>query len=210
MIIAKSVEENKIINKAVAKNNLINLKKKLMQIAWSKTREQFPLSIKKVLKKTITSTLGGFILLLTLWGVLAFGLSSGAETGNWLGIATIIIFGLLFFTLLVVYLYQRWYYTVYFYDLTPDYIVIKKGPITPREITIPYERVQDVYVDQDLLDRIFGLYDVHLSSATISSGMEAHIDGVEKPAADGLRTMLLQTVSERISRKKVPVPPQVQ
>src|SRR3990167_7909338 len=111
----------------------------------------------------------------------------------------------MFFILLVVYLYQRWYYAVYFYDLTPDYIVIKKGPITPVEVTIPYERVQDVYVDQDLFDRIFSLYDVHLSSATISSGMAAHIDGVEKESADGLRAQLLKTVSEKIS-KNVSVP----
>lgn len=181
-----------------------------MQIAYSKTREQFPLSVKKVLKKTVASTLVWAILFLIIWGVLAFASSSSTEAGSWFGIATVGILGFLFFIILIVYLYQRWYYAVYFYDLTPDYIVIKKGPITPREITIPYERVQDVYVDQDLLDRIFGLYDVHLSSATISSGMEAHIDGVEKPAADGLRAMLLQTVNERISKKRVPVPPQVQ
>lgn len=181
-----------------------------MRIAQSETRDKFPLSTKKVLKKTVMGTLVWAILLLIIWGVLAFALSSSTKTGSWFGIATIGIFGLLFLIILIVYLYQRWYYAVYFYDLTPDYIVIKKGPITPREITIPYERVQDVYVDQDLLDRIFGLYDVHLSSATISSGMEAHIDGVEKPAADGLRAMLLQTVNERISKKRVPVPPQVQ
>jgi len=181
-----------------------------MRIAQSETRDKFPLSTKKVLKKTVMGTLVWAILLLIIWGVLAFALSSSTETESWFGIATIGIFGLLFLIILIVYLYQRWYYAVYFYDLTPDYIVIKKGPITPREITIPYERVQDVYVDQDLLDRIFGLYDVHLSSATISSGMEAHIDGVEKPAADGLRAMLLQTVNERISKKRVPVPPQVQ
>jgi membrane protein YdbS with pleckstrin-like domain len=181
-----------------------------MQIAQSRTREAFPLSTKKVLKKTVAGTLVWAILFLIIWGVLAFALSSSVETGSWFGIATIGLFGLLFFIILIVYLYQRWYYAVYFYDLTSDYIVIKKGPITPREITIPYERVQDVYVDQDLLDRIFGLYDVHLSSATISSGMEAHIDGVEKPAADGLRATLLQTINERISKKRVPVPPQAQ
>ena len=100
------------------------------------------------------------------------------------------------------YLYERWYFAVYFYDLTPDFIQIKKGPITPREITIPYERIQDVYVDQDLFDRIFGLYDVHLSSATASSGMEAHIDGVEKQAAEGLRAILLETIKQRISKNR--------
>lgn len=124
------------------------------------------------------------------------------------------IFGLLGLLILIgllvaiVYCYQRWYYEVYFYDLTPDYIVIRKGPITPHEITIPYERVQDIYVYQDILDRLFGIYDVHLSSATISSGMAAHIDGVEKPAADGLRDLLMKTVNERICKNRMPLPPQ--
>jgi putative membrane protein len=117
--------------------------------------------------------------------------------------AAFVTFGVLLLAILLIYLYQRWYFAVYFYDLTPDFIQIRKGPITPREITIPYERIQDVYVDQDLLDRIFGLYDVHLSTATISSGMEAHIDGLEKQAAEGLRTVLLETVKQRISKNRV-------
>ena len=112
--------------------------------------------------------------------------------------------GLLFLLALIVlltFLYQRWYYAVYFYDLTPDYIIIRKGPITPREIIIPYERIQDVYVDQDILDRMLGLFDVHLSSATVASGQQAHIDGVEKAAADGLRALLLTTVSQKIGKR---------
>lgn len=174
-----------------------------MQIALSKTREQFPLSHKKIIKKTMASTIPITILLLVIWGFLAFMLGSIDQGAiGWLGTATFVIFGFLFLVILLTYFYQRWYFAVYFYDLTPDFIQIKKGPITPREITIPYERIQDIYVDQDLLDKIFGLYDVHLSSATISSGMEAHIDGVEKQAAEGLRNILLQTVQQRISKNR--------
>lgn len=172
-------------------------------MATSKTREQFPLSPKKVLKKTIAGTIVWVILLLIAYGFAAFMFITLTKTiGNYFGLVTIGTFAFLFVVILLTYLYQQWYYNFYFYDLTPDYIVIKKGPITPREITIPYERIQDVYVDQDILDRMFGLYDVHLSSATVSSGMEAHIDGVEKPAADGLRALLLQTVSQRISKSR--------
>ncbi len=179
-----------------------------MQIAQSKTREQFPLSYKKIMKKTIASTIAITILLLVVWGFLAFMLGSiGQDAIGWLGTATFGIFGFLFVVILLTYLYQRWYFAVYFYDLTNDFIQIKKGPITPREITIPYERIQDVYVDQDILDRIFGLYDVHLSSATVSSGMEAHIDGVEKQSAEGLRAILLETVKQRISKNRVPNTP---
>ncbi len=169
-----------------------------MKIAQSNTREQFPLSTRKILKKTIANSLIWAILLLIVFIVT---ISVG------LVILSVITLALMFIMIFLIYLYQSWYFAVYFYDLTQDYIVIKKGPITPQEITIPYERVQDVYVDQDLLDRILRIYDVHLSSATVSSGMEAHIDGVEKPAADGLRAILLQTVSERISKRKAPAPP---
>ena len=180
-----------------------------MQIAYSKTREQFPLSKRKILKKTVARLLVWIILAAVLFGLIVFSISPKDEsnTGFWVASQVILTGFLVLISSVVmfflIYLYQRWYYAVYFYDFTPDYIVIKKGPISPQEITIPYERIQDVYVDQDLLDRIFGLYDVHLSSATISSGMQAHIDGVKKSAADGLRSALLQTVSERISKKMV-------
>jgi membrane protein YdbS with pleckstrin-like domain len=182
---------------------------KAMQINWSKTREQFPLSSKKIIKKTIASTVAVVIGLLAILIIIivilgSFGLSAAGSSAQgafaFLGFAVIAILLLIFVVVLLTYLYQQWYFAVYFYELDNDYIVIKKGPITPREITIPYERIQDVYVDQDLLDRMFGLYDVHLSSATVSSGMEAHIDGVEKQAADGLRAILLETVKKRISR----------
>jgi putative membrane protein len=173
-----------------------------MEISMSKTREQFPLSTKKVLKKTLATTLI-LIVLFAAWIVLAvvIGISSSEYAAS-IGLITFGAFILIVLIMLAIYLYQKWYFAVYFYDLTDDFIVIKKGPITPSEITIPYERVQDVYVDQDLLDRFFGLYDVHLSSATISSGMAAHIDGVEKTAADGLRGVLLQTVQQKISKNR--------
>ena len=174
-----------------------------MKIAMSKTREQFPLSKRKIIKKTLKVNLALDIIFLVIWIIAAFviGFSGGTSAGIFglFAIATLVFLSLVF---LLTYLYQKWYWLVYFYDLTDDFIIIKKHPITPREITIPYERVQDVYVDQDLLDRFFGLYDVHLSSATISSGMEAHIDGVEKQAADGLRKALLETVQRRISKNR--------
>jgi len=172
-----------------------------MKIAASKTRDQYPLSTRKVLKKTVVSSIVWAVLFLIIFGV-AFGAMLAAGVGS-AGLLLSLLAIILVFALIItlIYFYQMWYYAVYFYDLTDDYIIIKKHPITPREITIPYERVQDVYVDQDIWDRIFGLYDVHLSSATISSGMAAHIDGVEKTAADGLRAMLLKTVQEKISRK---------
>jgi len=178
-----------------------------MNIAQSKTRTEFPLSTKKVIKKTIASSLTFTCISIIFWMFTASTIvltkdSSAFVTG------LVILSVLVTVYLLLTVLYQMWYYSVYFYDLTDDYVIIRKGPITPTEITIPYERIQDVYVDQDILDRIFGLYDVHFSSATVSSGLAAHIDGLEKKAADGLKEKMLKTVSEKISKRRVPTPPQ--
>lgn len=177
-----------------------------MKISFSKTREQFPLSKNKIIKKTLTTSLVwllGLVPLFIIW--IVAGSSTDIESLNTSKIIGVIGIGYLVFVVLIttlLYFYQVWYFSVYFYDLTDDFIIIKKGPITPHEITIPYERVQDIYVDQDLLDRLFGIYDVHLSSATFSSGAEAHIDGVEKKAADGLRDLLLKTVQQKISKNR--------
>ncbi len=174
-----------------------------MKIAMSKTREQFPLSEKKIIKKTLKVNLVLVVIFLVVWIIAAVSIGfSGGTSAAVLGLAIVATLVFLFLFFSVTYLYQKWYWSVYFYDLTDDFIIIKKHPITPREITIPYERIQDVYVDQDLLDRFFGLYDVHLSSATISSGMAAHIDGVERQAADGLRKALLETVQRKISKNR--------
>lgn len=173
-----------------------------MQIASSQTREKYPLSTKKVLKKTLTGVIGVFLLLgfiLVILGLIVPALIGKKDelVASIFGVAFVLgIVGFVIVALLE-YLYQRWYYAVYYYDLQEDSLSIKKGPILPSEITIPYVRIQDVYVDQDILDRVFGLYDVHVSSATISSGLQAHIDGVEKPAADGLRQELLEKIGKR-------------
>ena len=174
-----------------------------MKVSQSRTRSEFPLSEKKIVKKTIVNVLVyGIILIIILGFFIVSSATDGQISINISSLITSIVAGLAILTV-ISYLYQSWYFAVYFYELTPDYIQIKKGPITPTEITIPYERIQDVYIDQDLLDRFFGLYDVHVSSATAASGMEAHIDGISKASAESLRTKLLQTVKEKISKNHI-------
>jgi len=188
-----------------------------MQIAISKTREQFPLSKRKIWKKTVATTIGWAVALLAIYGfLLLYGFLPSANlvypsdsdyqlvqsVKLYFDTLAILILGLICIIFILAYFYQSWYFAVYFYDLTDDLVIIRKGPISPLEITIPYERIQDVYVSQDILDRIFGIYDVHLASASLGSGVEAHIHGVEKVATDGLRAMLLKKVQERISKKQ--------
>lgn len=171
----------------------------------SKTRELYPLSNRKVIKKTLRGVIGHFIFWFSMSAMIVlpmiFGIYQKTNPEHYysagfkvFGIFT--VFLILFFVLLstFIYLYQKWYFNVYYYDLTEQGVIIKKGPITPKEVTIPYENIQDVGVDQDLFDRFFGLYDVHISSANFVSGLEAHIDGVLKDGAEGLKNAILAKV----------------
>jgi membrane protein YdbS with pleckstrin-like domain len=76
-------------------------------------------------------------------------------------------------------------------------LIIRKGVFAPQEITVPFGRIQDVYVDQDIFDRLLGIYDVHISTATAASTVRAHIDGVDKKVAEELRTLILDKVHHK-------------
>lgn len=164
----------------------------------SALQSQFPLSPKKFWKKIIS--LLPVAVFLSLAASFFIGLfiasrvlhasppaSAILKLVGGFATSTITIAGLL----LVVYgLYVRAYIKRYYYDST-DFITIKKGVFAPAEIHVQYQKIQDVYVDQDILDRILGIYDVHIASATFSSGIEAHIDGVSGVVAEGLKNLIL-------------------
>ena len=174
--------------------------------------EQYPLSPRKIWKKmvarTISSAMNFIILNIFLgpalfagYGVYLEAMGRGDEMkGNTAFLIkfayTYAVSVALFFILLriISYFYQRQYIKTYYYNFTDTLLVIRKGVFTKQEITVPFERIQDVYIDQDLLDLLFGLYDVHISTAPATSGFRAHIDGFEKKDAEQLRTLILSKI----------------
>ena len=92
--------------------------------------------------------------------------------------------------------YQALSFRLYFYDISNDNIVIKKGVIARGEIIIQYHKIQNVFVDQDFMDRILGLYDVHIATADMQSIQMAHIDGVIKSNSEALRSLLLEKMKQ--------------
>jgi putative membrane protein len=84
--------------------------------------------------------------------------------------------------------YQR-----YVYDLTPDTFDIRSGVFSRREREIPYERVQNVDIAQNVVQRIVGIAEVRLETAGGSS-TEASLRFVSRSEADRLQ--------EEVSRRK--------
>jgi putative membrane protein len=158
------------------------------------TIQQYPLERRKITKKVLVAMIGFSILFAVLLAAAAFIAASGV---GWVKTIFWILFALYFVVFALEIWYQTMYYKKYFYNLEPDFMVIKKGVIMPHETMLPYEKLQDVYMDQDLFDRLLSLWDVHVSTATAMSGYEAHIDGVNHENADALRNIILDKIRKK-------------
>ena len=157
---------------------------------------------RKVLKKAFW----GLIIVLFFWTALSFAMWHlwlfDAEIEKtrtvWTAWAFILVMLVLWRTG-----YHILYFFSYFYDVDDKNIYIRKGIFAKKEITLPFSRITDVYIDQDVMDVLFGLYDVHMSSPTEQSGRFAHIDGVDKRGAVQLRSLLLERINrEPLAEKK--------
>ena len=166
-------------------------------------QSRYPLSPLKFWKKFLPNIIPAIIFSIIIGGLIAVFLPFllNSQVNDFQSLVPQIIFqgtGIAIFLTIIILALYAWYYSsyirTYFYQGDENFITIRKGVFTPREIHVQYQKIQDVYVDQDLFDRILGLYDVHIASATSTSGMEAHIDGVNSGVADGLKNFFLQKI----------------
>lgn len=167
-------------------------------------RQLVPIRKRKILKKSL-----GRIVILAIPSLIALvlyfagldALRSGENgaPGDYIlakeTVLTSVVVG--FFSVLVFYnpFWEALYFVTYHYDMDEKNVVIRKGVIAKREITLPFAKITDVYVDRDILDVIFSLYDVHISTPTVESGKFAHIDGVDRAGAKKLRQLILDRVN---------------
>jgi len=155
-----------------------------------------PLSPKKVTKKSLPSVLAFLIL-----GAVSIGfgilMKNVVEMEDTVQFSNYFIFGGILLALvcsLGVILYQYLYYKLYYYEFEETMAEIRKGVVSQATGHVYYKRIQNVYVDQDVLDRIFGIYDVHYETAGETSGFYSHVDGLTKENKDKLISFLNKQV----------------
>ncbi len=172
------------------------------------TSKTLRLSRKKIIKKTLAGTVflvATYIVALAVYlfypDIISQTLSPVVVINS--TIVIVLITFVIFLAVVLNVLYHYVYYKAYYYNLREDVLVIRKGIVVPDEISIPYNRIQDIYVDRDVLDLIFGLYDVHVSSATTESGKDAHVDGVNYANAVKLKDMILEKVKNASAGKDI-------
>lgn len=167
-------------------------------------REEIPLKRRKIIKKSISKLVvlafAGTILSIVFIAALSVLTESdspfyvgliaahrGTISGFWFSVVALIVGWSPF--------YQCLYFITYHYEMDDKNVVIRKGVIIKREITLPFSKITDVYVEQDLFDVVLGLYDVYISTPTVESGKFAHIDGLGKRGAVALRQRILDKVN---------------
>ncbi len=168
-----------------------------MEQQYSALQQQYPLSSRKFWKKILGQIFSFFFLSLFIGFVFAIIPLLFRMPSPIFAVVSFILGFLLSFSLITILYswYIKTYIKRYYYDGGESFITIKKRVFSPAEIHVQWQKIQDVYVDQDIIDRIMGLYDVHIASATSSSSIEAHIDGVDQASAEGLKKFFLDKVS---------------
>lgn len=121
--------------------------------------------------------------------------------------ATFVVLGLVGLALLVL-AYEVAYYRRFNYDLTAETLDIHSGVISRREREIPYRRIQNVDISQNILQRVLGIAAVNVETAG-GSTTEAAIRYVSKEAATALqRDVRERKRSEQKETEKPDVDPE--
>ncbi len=109
------------------------------------------------------------------------------------------------FILLLISVWIIMFYNRYTYLINDDGVEIRRGILWKKDVTIPYNRIQNIDIDRGPIEQLVGIYKMNiftagtgsLSSSTLSSGMfgaEGYLPGIDNPGE--IRDRILFRVKE--------------
>lgn len=116
-------------------------------------------------------------------GLVALRFSAPDEVSVWAGLIALVVILGMFGTEF----YSWWRFT---YRLGDEELRIASGLVSRNVRSIPYERIQDVNVEQGPLARILGMAKVRLETGSSGSGDEGVLDAVDLAEAQRLRDVI--------------------
>lgn len=149
------------------------------------------LNILTIFYRAIIS-LPGFVIILYFATI-----QSSAE--DWINILLIMLFALLTFP----FIFLHWYY--YTFYITSKEIVIKSGVVSRRQRNIPIERIQNIEITQNFLQRILGIAKVLIETAG-GSETEGMLEYVSKKDAEDIRYVIKSYQNKIKSEKDSDIP----
>ncbi len=105
-------------------------------------------------------------------------------SSNWLWIAVIVL--LVIFAILSVLQYRRFYFYV-----SGNQMIIEKGVISREKITIPFDRIQSVHINQNIIQRFLNVVGLKIDTAG-SAAKEMEIAALERTYARKVQEFLMR------------------
>jgi len=159
------------------------------------------------------------LIILLIYLFIFIGIGNGAELGAsavFMFFPFLLIFALVFCIPIIIRVLQR---SNFHYSLDQHFMVLHQGIISKQNRNVPYGRLQGVFVNQGLFDRIFGLASLTIEDFSDGgrSAMDAggyvgsgksrhealgfvgnkiHIPGLKKSDAEALKEIILQKIKE--------------
>src|SRR3989344_6560852 len=158
------------------------------------TEKNYPIEAKWIFKSILRSILSALIFSLLFF----FGLNDSRSKLYLIIFIGFVPIDLIYFALRRV---------TFHYSIDDKFLLLKQGILSKQQRHIPYGVVQNIYVKQDFLDRIFGLTSLTLENASANqtkgqqaeqpgtvgfSGNKVIIPGLTKENAETLKNIILQ------------------
>ncbi len=137
------------------------------------TEKTHPIRIIWIFKKTFVTGLP-FLIIMVFY--LVFGMSGPNQPIPTLDkmVSIVIPFSVIFSAPIVLKALRRAYFR---FALEDAYIVIHQGIIAKNNKNIPYAKIQGVYVNQSVFDRVFGLASVTFENFSEGGGSDMNVRG---------------------------------
>ena len=87
-------------------------------------------------------------------------------------------------------------YFKFYYYISQDHLNISRGVLRRVKVNLPFERIQTIDFEQNIIHQFFGVVRVKIDSAG-SGGEEISFDALEKDRAEKLRDYILAQKAER-------------
>ena len=147
--------------------------------------------VNRIEKSYITSQMIGSFFASLVIGLIIYGIgwfiiliimdNGGTPPTSLWPIIYSIIFGLAIIILVLTYIFERMYYRNFSYEISEKFITIYYGRLTRTKTTIPFSRIQNIAVHQNIRDRWLNIYTVKIETAGSSAAVSSSQKGTVKP-----------------------------
>ena len=100
-------------------------------------------------------------------------------------------------SLVAIYSYLDYYYFTYRFDFDKSQFLINKGILKKTKLSIPFEKIQQININQSVIHRLFNIYEVQMDTAG-SKDTEVDIKAVSKQISEDIKS-----ISEIIKQKTI-------